>query len=807
MVGILVWLLLLAAAVRFDRGETERYQTQVREAVARRLRELGAAVTSAVAEPVMLQRGLATYVSHNPDITPAEYASCAAQLLAQSPGLRALDLAHHDILSHVYPVKGNQAALGLDLANQPDQQECVRRARRERRIVLAGPVDLVQGGRAFIGRMPIFESPAGQPPESGPYWGQASVLIDCDRLYQATGLKAAGGDLQLAIRGQDGLGAEGATFYGDPELFTQPAETLLVQLPGGTWQLAALPLGGWPRQVPLAAAHRAGAAGLLVLLALLFVSECRHERRRQEIETALGEANRFLGALLQNLPGMVFRRDLDETAGIVFVSQGALALTGWEPNQLLRDGAPQYDELILPSDRERVARALAKVVEEGGTYELQYQLRAADGALREVWEQGQGVLGPDGRVAYLEGYATDVTETARLAAMEERVREQLHQTSKMEAIAQLARGVAHDFNNLLTSISGYADLLSQGIADEALRQDALEIRRAANRARSLTHQLLAFGRRQPSQPVVCDFNVLVEGLAPTLAALLGEQVAVKLDLAPELDFVELDPRQFEEVLMSLAANARAAMPDGGQFLLRTRVVERDGDSTSGEQLPPGRYVELQVADTGEGMTPEVQAKLFEPFFTTRPLGEGTGLGLAAVYGIVQQSHGVIECRSAPGEGACFVILLPAVSERGAFERSRLDRGETPEPTGPLVLVVDDEPGILQFVEGALSDSGYRVMVAESGPAALALLEPGVELLLTDVIMKGMSGPELVATVRRQRPELPVLYMSGYTEMAMARAGLIEPVERLLHKPFRINDLLAAVEQCLAQEPPSSASNA
>jgi CheY-like chemotaxis protein len=356
----------------------------------------------------------------------------------------------------------------------------------------------------------------------------------------------------------------------------------------------------------------------------------------------------------------------------------------------------------------------------------------------------------------------------------------------MEAVGRLAGGIAHDFNNLLTAISGYSEFLIDGLDDERLKRHADEIRKAAARAASLTGQLLAFSRRQVLQPRSLDLNAVVSDMDMMLRRLIGEDVELVALLDPNVSHVQADPTQVEQVIVNLAVNARDAMPNGGSVTIET------SDVRTGE----GEFVELRMTDTGIGMTDLERQQLFDPFFTTKE--GGTGLGLATVYGIVEQSGGTIEVDTAPGMGSSFRIWLPRADVPA----------DVPVPAPPVaaprsgdetILLVEDETVVRHLVAEILENNGYTVMQAGDGPSALELLRRHsgkLDLLVTDVVMPGMSGPEVAQAVTSMRPGTQVLYTSGYTDSAIGHHGVLEPGIAFLQKPFSADDLTRKVRTLL-----------
>jgi two-component system, cell cycle sensor histidine kinase and response regulator CckA len=374
------------------------------------------------------------------------------------------------------------------------------------------------------------------------------------------------------------------------------------------------------------------------------------------------------------------------------------------------------------------------------------------------------------------------------------------QASRMEAVGQLAGGIAHDFNNLLTAILGYAQLLSERPLGDAALVEVAEIGRAAERAASLTRQLLAFSRRQVQKISVFVLNDVVSGMEPMLVRLLGEDVRIRTDLAVDLGRVRADHGQMEQVLLNLAVNARDAMPKGGTLLVETKNVDLDEAYVAAHPAgTPGPYVMLAATDDGCGMDAATLARIFEPFFTTKPAGKGTGLGLATVYGIVKQSGGFIWVYSAPGQGCTFRVYLPRV-EDPATDRPVSGTARRPPPKGTeTVLLVEDDDLVRRFARDVLERAGYSVHEAASGPEAVnvARLNAGaIQLVLSDVVMPEMSGTVLMRRLDGIGVKAPVLFMSGHPADAVALRGVGARDAPLLQKPFTVGDLLFKVRRVL-----------
>ncbi len=410
----------------------------------------------------------------------------------------------------------------------------------------------------------------------------------------------------------------------------------------------------------------------------------------------------------------------------------------------------------------------------------EYRIRKADGSVLWIEDRTSVVRDHDGSVVLYEGILADVTERKHLQA-------QFVQAQKMETVGRLAGGVAHDFNNLLTVINGYAEFALTEIPEgDPLREMVQEIYDAGQRAAALTGQLLAFSRRQVVQPVPLDLNVVAEQMKKMLERLIGEDVRLEFQLDPELWRVRADAGQIEQVIMNLAVNARDAMPEGGTLAVTTHNV-----------IDGGEQVLLSVADTGCGMDDATQQRLFEPFFTTKQPGHGTGLGLATVYGIVAQSGGRIDVSSTVGRGSTFELFFPRIAD--APGGPGLQRPEGIVQGTERILIVEDEESLRRIAERILHAAGYTTVCAHDGPEALALLASSVEpvdLLLTDVVMPGMSGHELAARVKTSHPELKVLFTSGYLHDVFPDRARLSPDVQFLAKPYTPSTLTSKVRDVL-----------
>jgi two-component system cell cycle sensor histidine kinase/response regulator CckA len=521
-----------------------------------------------------------------------------------------------------------------------------------------------------------------------------------------------------------------------------------------------------------------------VCLAIREISDRKHAERNLRISE-----EKFSKAFRAG-PDAIVISTLDD-GRILDVNYNFIRMTGFARGESVGRTSTDLGIWLNPKERDQM---VAIVKRDGEVRDLEVRFSVKSGEVRAFLLSAH-TIELEGMMCLIS-ILRDVTERKALE-------EQLRQAQKMEAVGRLAGGVAHDFNNLLVGILGYSELLKKKVPPGDLRRMTEEINSAAIRARDLTSRLLALSRRQVLQPRVLDFNALVRQAESLLRPVIGEDIHVEMRLDQSAGSVKADPAQLEQVVLNLALNARDAMPNGGTLAMETCNIEVN--ATFARQHPgliPGKYVRLRVVDTGRGMSPEVMSKIFEPFFTTKQAGVGGGLGLSTVYGIVKQSGGCVTVESAPGKGAAFGIYLPHAPE--IPERRIAEPPVVESLTGQgTVLLVEDEPVVLRLARDLLAENGYRVLAASSGSDALSIARKETEtihMLITDVVMPEMSGPELADRIRKLRPGMRVLYMSGYTDDEMlCRKGLPEN-SAFLQKPFTPHQFLQKARATLGTKP-------
>ena len=560
-------------------------------------------------------------------------------------------------------------------------------------------------------------------------------------------------------------------------------------------------VSGTIREEAVAAAIRAGARDCVLksnLTRLGFVvarelKEVASRRAHRETEEALRRSEERFRLLAENSNDVILLHDLE--GRIVYVSPSVERVFGYPPEELVGLG---MDKFVHPDDLLRVLATIAGIVAGSQTSVITTLVRHRQGSWIPVESVSSAIRGDGGEIEMILANLRDISERKLAEAARELLEEELRQAQKMEAVGQLAGGIAHDFNNLLMVIRGYTDLLLSRLGREAEGSGELaEIGRAAERAMQLTGQLLAYSRKQVLEPRVLDLNRVVTETQAMLGRLIGEHIEFSTALAEDLGSISADAGQIEQIIMNLVVNARDAMPEGGTLLLETgNATFADGSTNGRPDTIPGDYVLFAVTDSGQGMDAATVGRVFEPFYTTKARGEGTGLGLATVYGIVTQSGGHIEVESEPGLGTSFRLYFPQVAEE-AEAVSPKPPDERPLIGTETILLVEDEETLRRVGRQMLEMYGYTVLLAENGAAGLELAQnhpDPIQLLMTDILMPKMGGIELAERLSTLRPELKVLYTSGYNDTGDNLQRIAGA--RYLQKPYAMEELARTLRELL-----------
>ena len=774
----------------FDRQQTQMHSLLVEDNTAEIGNQIAKSIQNEINKRLVTVQALAAFKYADPAFSYDDFLSFAGHVSSDDASILSLQLAPDGIVKYVTNAKRNAAAIGHNLLADPARSKAAFDAIENENFMIIGPVDLVQGGVGLIARKPIFDLSERNQKR---FWGFATIVIDFDAVtslfpeYATNGLPPEVGQNLYALREVSGA-MRHRTLWGDPRTFQMEPHLAQIELATGTWQLATIPSAGWPSAWPGAWNFRLASlaiATLLTAFSLFLMLQPAQLRQAVSVATAdlrktqdkLREAHRVakIGALTL----------CPNTTLIGFSAEArAVLCVGADMEQLeLED----FLKLVHSQDRERVHGILLKAIASGDETEAIFRVTKADGlnvvvklrALerREFYDDEQ----------ILSATFQDITE-------ETRKEEQLRRAQKMEAIGKLTGGVAHDFNNLLAVIQGNSELL-EATLDHDL--DLLkEIQKATRRGASLTQRLLAYARQQPLVTKEIDLALLIRGMERILSRTIGENIDIVLELPIDLWHVKVDPGQIEDAILNLALNARDAMPSGGLLRIKCEntYIEQQ-DNVGAPELGEGRYVVISMSDNGVGMELLTMERAVEPFFTTKVVGQGSGLGLSMVSGLAQQSGGTITIDSQTGLGTTVKMFLPQYANVDGFQPDPELKVDFPSGHGETILVVEDNDVVLQMLKRILNNLGYIVAEARTVHEADLLLDTRseIDLVLTDVVLPGgQSGLDLVAAMeeRAWRPEIVI--MSGNPSVDGGKNEDVIEQHSFLKKPFSHDDLAAIV---------------
>ncbi|SHJ52834.1 PAS domain S-box-containing protein [Malonomonas rubra DSM 5091] len=812
LIGFLVFLLLVLLLFFVEDAEKQRYREVLRSQTTSRLSQLRAEIEAGINVDFYLTRGLIAYIATHSGLSQDSFQRWANNLLQHRHSIINIGIAPDNIVSFVYPLEGNERAIGLDYTKNKTQWPSVKQAIEAHKTVVAGPVNLVQGGVAFISRTPIYID-KGESEGDKTYWGMASIVIDKDRLLRAAGYYAFADEFQVALRGVDGKGAAGDVIEGATEIFERQPVLLDVNLPEGSWQLAAIPLGGWLQPSPRLWWFRSLGLCLAVIAGLgMYVWLVRVDRTQRKVEQAwlrAEQANKesqkqqsFLNAVIENIPHVTFVKDAKELRYLRFNRAGE-KLTGLFEKDLL--GKNDYD-LFSKEEADFFIAEDRKVLENKKMLSIaREKVSTRNKGERLMHTKKIPILDADGTPEYLLGIAEDITERCQAESDRLNLEKQLYQAQKMEAIGLMAGGVAHDLNNILAAITGYPELILRKLpADSDLRKPLQTILESGKRGVAIVADMLTVARGAASVREKINLNHLIAEYLESPECLNTKKHfingSIDADLTTDLVPILASPVHIKKCLMNLVNNAVEAMAGKGRVTLTSWNETVVGESRNGHHLVDGKYVVLQVADDGPGISGVDIEHIFEPFYTKKVMGKsGTGLGLTVVWNTVKDHSGRIFVSSNPGE-TVFYLYFPAYSGNDSA-------GEVTEelPTfsgqGQRVLVVDDEEHMRDIACRILELAGYQPIAASSGEEAISYVAATpVDLLVIDMLMEpGINGCETYRRIVARNPGQKALIASGYSESEEVRAALKLGASRFISKPYSIDQLCQAVHDALSEE--------
>lgn len=792
--------------------ERLRFRESLQTLTINKLSQIRARIESEINANFYLTRGLIAYVSTHPEMDEQTFQRISRQLLKHHNYIRNIALAPDNIVRFVYPLQGNEKAIGLNYKTNTEQWPAVSRAIAARKTVVAGPVKLVQGGAGFISRTPIYTASDADTPTDELYWGLASIVIEKYPLFKSAGLYDSNLGIQIAIRGKDGLGEKGGLIEGDPSIFNHSPVLQPVHLPEGEWQLAARPTDGWGTPSPYLLSIRILALTIASLIGwTTFVWLKQQENTRISLESAWQDAQKaqatlsqnedFLNTVIDNIPAMIFVKEAENLRFVRFNRTGA-ELLGYSATDFL--GKTDFDffteaaaRFFTDKDREVLARGqLLDIPEES--------IQTRDNEQRILHTKKIPIHDRLGKPLYLLGISEDITEQVAARKEREQLERQLHQAQKLETIGKMAGGVAHDLNNILSGIINYPELLLLQLPQEShLRKPLEEIQDSGKRAASVVADLLTIARGVAAVKEHTGINTLVSEYlnSPEHRKLLAShtRISCSADLDPQAGSISCSPVHIKKCLMNLVHNAAEAFSNekSGKIVIATGNQDLHEPLAGFPDIDYGSYVRLTVADNGPGIASRDLEHIFEPFYTKKTMGiSGTGLGLTVVWNTVNDHRGGLKVSSSE-QGTVFTLFFPTVENTMAITPATV-KIEDLYGHGQSILVVDDDLHQRDIASKILQVLHYSVKVVSSGEEAIDLLKTiSVDLVLLDMIMEpGMNGRQTYEAIIALKPGQKAIIASGYSENEEVVILQTLGAGQYVKKPYTLEQLGAAVQSAL-----------
>jgi sensor domain CHASE-containing protein/nitrogen-specific signal transduction histidine kinase/ActR/RegA family two-component response regulator len=776
---------LLHTSLKLSRS---RALSEARLQVSAELGQVRARLEDNISINANIVQGLAAVVATEPNMEQDRFAQFAKHLLSGRNQIRHVGAAPNLVVKLLYPLEGNEAVLGLDYTKNEEQRSGVMQAIAADQAIVVGPVNLIQGGTGLIARLPVYT--ATDTARRGRFWGLVSTVIDVPRLFRDSGITDSERAFDVAVRRDDRMNKGGDFIYGDPVIADHQPVMATVSIPGGQWQLLAVPKHGWPTASPdqsrILITYFLAAA--FIVIPLLLVGRLLSQRRKDDVARDIQvERLRKLEEV-----GRVGGWRIDRATYRQHLTHGMSAILELPASEDADPcGEPEWSWPDSSVDQELREAARVSMVY-GAQLDITVKTVTAKG--RPIWLHVRAEpVRANGEIIGLSGYAQDIS-------LQHQLQEKVMTTHKMEAIGQLTAGIAHDFNNVLGAISLNVEMIADDPTTPEFQSKRAQVaKKACGRGANLTRQLLAFARKQSLVAHHVDLCKVVGGTATLLKHTLPTSIDVKVVVAPELAaWAEIDEAHFDSAILNLGLNARDAMPDGGTLLISvtTREIVMN---VEGKNLRPGRYAVVSVDDTGVGMSEAVLARAFDPFFTTKDFGQGSGLGLSMVHGFVCQSGGDIEIRSRIGQGTTIEMFFPLLEPAHEDVKAEATPAATFNGKAKRALLVEDMADIREACQIQLESLGFNVVAAHNGPAACRLIaeDDDFDVLITDLDMPGgINGNRLAEVALRAIPGLKVITMTGYNEGHLKANSEFKTSERRIHlqKPFSRSDLATALSR-------------
>lgn len=745
---ILLAICLLALGIYADRVDTESSRQQAEITLGNQLNAIRVRLEGYMLSNTMLVKGLAISYSLEPDMSQERFSALTTPLLAENPQLRNIAMSSGMIIKYMNPIIGNEAAIGLDYRTVPAQYQSVKLAKETGNPVLAGPVNLVQGGRGFIVRVPVYEKSAEG--HQGNFLGIIADVIDVEKFYTFSGLYNHDYEIEIAIRRNQSAIENEAYIFGEADVFDSHPVLSEIELPVGSWTLAAIPKDGWEGVIGNKAPFRLAVFLIALLILTPFYTFIRSSRKIEDNDARLR-------LLFRNSPVGIALNSYD-SGDFIEANEALLEQMGYTNEEFLKLSHWDITPSKYQKDEENQLQSLA-TTGRYGPYEKEYIRK--DRSLYPVLLNGILIDDASGN-KLIWSFIEDISKRKQFEIS-------LQRSQKMDAIGQLTGGIAHDFNNILGVILGNLELLDRDIGDEnsKSRKRIIQLQEVTRRAATLTKQLLSFSRNKASQQESVDINECILKMEELIARSITPQIEISLQFDNSGWLTQVDIGDLEDSLLNLAINARDAMDGRGRLVFKTdNVILDDTFCENFSDVSPGEYVKLSVIDTGHGIKQEDIEHIFEPFFTTKDEVKGTGLGLSMVYGFIIRSGGFIDVSTQSGKGTTFNIYLPRYINDDSVKADDTKQSSQSLPRGTeTILIVDDEADLLELASHQLRSLGYRILTAENGQQASDILQenPDIDLLFSDVIMPGgINGYDLAQLASSLSSRIKIILTSGYT---------------------------------------------
>jgi PAS domain S-box-containing protein len=811
--ALLVFCIVISAFFGLESLERQRFRETLQARTINNLSRIRANLEAEINANFYLTRGLIAYVSTHPSMDEQIFYRLSEQILKNHNYIKNIALAPDNIVRFVYPLQGNERALGLNYKNNTEQWSAVARVIASRNTVIAGPVKLVQGGLAFISRTPIFVANDSDSQQKDTYWGLGSIVIEKDRLFSAAGIYNPSLDIRIAIKGKDGQGADGEMIDGDAAIFQDSPVLLPVNLPAGSWQLAAVPKEGWLAPSPYLLMLRSAALIIASFIGLgVYAWLRRMERDHRSLETAWQEAKKaqidlrlnedFLNTVIDNIPAMIFVKDARDLQYVRFNKTGAEIL-GYSVSDFI--GKNDFD-LFPDSEARFFAGKDREVLRKGVLIDIPEEpVETKNRGKKILHTRKIPIFDMDGQPRYILGIAEDITEQLKTRAEKEHLEKLLQQSQKLESIGKMAGGVAHDLNNILSGIINYPELLLLQLPmDSPLRKPLSQIHDSGKRAAKVVADLLTIARGVAAvKENICLNTLVLEYLeSPEQQKLRSAFPCISFDarLETHLWTTACSTVHIQKCLMNLINNGAEAFPVNahGTIVIASCNVELHQDLPGFPDITAGRYVVLTVADSGMGIPPSDVDHIFEPFYTRKTMGRsGTGLGLTVVWSTMQDHRGAVTVESSPESGTVFSLYLPATNEDLTIPPTSAALANL-HGQGQSILIVDDEPQQRDIAAQILEKLEYSCETVNSGEEAIEYLKKhATDLVILDMIMEpGLNGRQTYEAILATHPRQRAIIASGFADSEEVAKLQTLGAGQYVKKPYTIEELGSAVQLAL-----------